>query len=387
MRNNFCCRLVLCVMLSFLSGMKVQAEHHRATHLGSPATRFAPPMQTPDDLRERFQNPRLREDFAAVLRQAGWQGNLDDFFAAGLTNEIVAWQIPVGDVMPFMSSRENNKPVCLRNVLWAGKKPISAYSFKFTSNGRIYRCIIPKPCSNFFVVDLGPEPVAGLAINCNVPDRIFAGRKARVYLDIHNIGNISEPEATVSLPVPANSYVTATTDGGMVTNGSVQWEIANLPANASKEVCAVFQSRQPGTLAFRSSVRSARVAPVESSCETEVDGVPAILLEKADNPDPVAVGDTTTYTVRVTNQGDIDDSNVQVIVTIAPELVPISASAGTINGQIVTLPSVPKLAGKQAVTYTIVVKGVKPGDGHTRFDLSSEMLRSSIYAEESTTVY
>ena len=126
---------------------------------------------------------------------------------------------------------------------------------------------------------------------------------------------------------------------------------------------------------------------MQNSCETIVAGIPAILLEKADDPDPVSIGDTTTYTVKVTNQGTADDSNVQVTVAIASALVPVSSSEGTIDGQTVTLPVVPKLAAKQAVTYKIVAKGVTAGDGHTKFTLSSDMLTSPISAEESTTVY
>jgi uncharacterized repeat protein (TIGR01451 family) len=90
--------------------------------------------------------------------------------------------------------------------------------------------------------------------------------------------------------------------------------------------------------------------------------IAAILLEKADDPDPVAIGCTTTYTVKVTNQGSADDSNVAVIVTIANELEPVSTSDATIAGQTVTLPVVPRLAAKQAVTYKIVAKGVKAGE-------------------------
>ena len=144
---------------------------------------------------------------------------------------------------------------------------------------------------------------------------------------------------------------------------------------------------QPGTLAFNSTATSATVPPVQSSCETIVAGIPAILLEKADDPDPVEVGDTTTYTVKVTNQGTADDSNVQVVVAIAPELTPVSTSDGLIDGQTVTLPVVPILSSKQAVSYKIVAKGVSPGDGHTKFTLSSDILSSPIFAEESTTVY
>ncbi len=362
-------------------------EHHRATRLGNPATRFAPTMHTPEDLRDRFRDKKLHNDFIAVLKQWGWAGNYDDFFAAGLTAPIVEWQIPVGDTMPFMSTREDGKPLCLRNVTWAGEEPIDAYAFLFHSNGRIYRCITPKPCSNFFVVDLGAEPKSGLAIDCDVPEKIVLGRNVRVCLNLHNTGNISEPLATVTLPVPPDAVISASTDGGEVIDNAVTWKISNLPANATKQICATFKGPKAGTLNFNSTASSASVAPVQCSCETIVAGIPAILLEKADDPDPVAIGDTTTYIVKVTNQGTADDSDVQIVVTIAPELAPVSSVEGKIDGQIVTLPVIPKLAAKAAVTYKIIAKGVSAGDGHTKFTLTSDVLTSPLNAEESTTVY
>ncbi|HEY1718146.1 MAG TPA: hypothetical protein VGH42_07605 [Verrucomicrobiae bacterium] len=387
MKNNFarCFALMLGLLLAFT--VAARAEHHRATRLGNPATRFAPALHTPDDLRARFRDDELRPDFAEILRQWGWQGNIEDFFAAGLTNEIVEWQIPVGGTMPFMSSREDGKPVCLRNVKWAGQEPVPAYAFNFVSKGERYRCVVPKPCSNFFIEDLGPEPRSGLAIDCNVPEKIIAGRKMEVCLTVHNTGNILEPEAVATLQLPADTVVTATTDGGIVTNNSVRWEISGLPPGSAKEVCTMLKSIQPGALVFNSAAASANVPPVESSCETVVIGIPAILLEKADDPDPVSIGDTTTYTVKVTNQGTADDSNVQVVVAVAPELTPVSSSEGTIDGQTVTLPAVPHLAARQSVTYKITARGVSAGDGHTKFTLSSDVLKSPIFAEESTTVY
>jgi uncharacterized repeat protein (TIGR01451 family) len=149
----------------------------------------------------------------------------------------------------------------------------------------------------------------------------------------------------------------------------------------------VIKTGQPGRLVFNSTAASASVPSVQSSCETVAAGIAAILLEKADEPDPVSVGSNTTYTVKITNQGTADDSNVKLVVTIPPELVPVSASEGKIDGQIVTLPAVPKLPAKQMITYQIVAKGVKAGDGHTAFTLSSDVLKSPITAEESTTVY
>jgi hypothetical protein len=53
----------------------------------------------------------------------------------------------------------------------------------------------------------------------------------------------------------------------------------------------------------------------------------------------------------------------------------------------VTFPPVPRLAPKEAVTYKVVAKGVKAGDGRTKFELNSDMLTSPVTAEESTHVY
>lgn len=364
-----------------------RAEHHHATHLGNPATRFAPPLHSPADVRARFSDPKLHNDFIAVLNQFGWPGDANDFFAAGLTNEIVEWQIPVGDEMPFMSSREAGRPICLRNVEWAGAEPAPAYSFVFHSRGRIYRCIIPKPCSNFFVTDLGPEPVAALALDCDVPVKVFLGRTIWVCLNLRNTGNVTIQHATISLPVPDGAPAATTTAGGQLLTNTLVWTVANLPAGDSYQVCARFNTARPEVVPFTATVASGQAPPASSHCETTVAGVPGILLEKTDHPDPVAVGDTTTYTVKVTNQGTAQDTHIQVVVAVAPELVPVSCADGKIDGQTVTLPVVPTLAPKAAVSYEIVAKGVSPGDGHTKFILSSDALSAPISAEESTTVY
>ncbi len=364
-----------------------RAEEHRATHLGNLSTRFAPPPLTPDDLRARFRDPKLQPDFVEILRQWGWPGNTDDLFKAALSNSISEVEIPVGTTMPFMSSREGGKPVCLRNVLWAGKLPISAHAFNFISNGRRYRCVTPIPCCNFFVEDLGPEPKPVLTLDCTVPEKIPVGRNLQACLTLHNRGDAAASNIVLSLSLPASVMITNVNEGGVVSGDQIKWEISGLAPNADKQVCITLTAPKIGSLLFQSSATGSRAPPVQSACETKVFGIPAILLEKLDDPDPVAVGDITTYTVKVTNQGTAADSNVQIVVIIAPELVPVSASAGTISDQTVTLPLAPELAAKEVLTYTITARGVKAGDGHTKFTLASEMLKSPIMAEESTTVY
>ena len=104
--------------IAIFSGLLCQAEeHHRATHLGNPATRFAPTIHTVEELRSRYRDEKLRRDMVEILRQWGWPGKVMELFEAAATNQVSEYSIAIGTTMPFMSSREDGKPICLRNVL------------------------------------------------------------------------------------------------------------------------------------------------------------------------------------------------------------------------------------------------------------------------------
>ena len=145
---------------------------------------------------------------------------------------------------------------------------------------------------------------------------------------------------------------------------------------------------RPGSRCNSVGVTSAENLSATAQACTLWRGVPAILLETKDDPDPISVGESVTYTVRVTNQGTADDANVKVVAQFAKEIDPTSASGGgVVNGKTVTFPAVAKLAPKEAVTYTIIAKGVAAGDHRLKVDLTSDMLTEPVTHEESTHEY
>ena len=230
------------------------------------------------------------------------------------------------------------------------------------------------------------EPV--LTVACTAPEQRYMGRPFDVSFSVANKGDAAAAGTVLEVPIPAGLTVKSATDGGQASATKVTWDLSSLAANASQKVSATFVAPNAGNFQFSPTAKGACAKAVTSACQTRVVGVAAILLEKADDPDPVGVGETTTYTVKITNQGSADDNNVKMVVTIAPELTPVSATGdGAISGQTVTFPAVPRLAPKEAVTYKIVAKGAKAGDGRTRFELTSDMLTSPVTAEESTHVY
>ncbi|HOX04241.1 MAG TPA: hypothetical protein P5555_18160 [Candidatus Paceibacterota bacterium] len=366
------------------------AEHHRATRLGGLATRFAPPLATPEDLRARFRDPQLKPDIASVLDQWGWKGNLDDLHRAAQTHPIAEVSIPVGHTMPFMSSRERGKPVCLRQVLWAGKEPISAYAFTFASNGRRYRCVTPKPCSNFFLEDLGDDDRHQLALDCSAPEQMVLGCPVRLCMTLRNAGNVIEPKTTLALPAPAGGRIVSASDPGVVTEAGATWEISNLAPNATRQICAVVAADALGSVSFQPSARGTKAGPVQSACRSKVIGVPAILLEVGDLEDPIEIGKEVTYEIRVTNQGTADGTNIRLVCRLpaSQEYVsgsgatPIRASAGVLE-----VDPYPSLASKARVSWRIVTKALRADDARFRVELSSDQFNPPINEVESTQQY
>lgn len=367
-----------------------QAEQHRATFLGNPATRFAPPIKTPEELRSRFRDPKLKPDFAAVLEQWGWTGDLADLFHAAETNAIVEAPIAVGSTMPFMSSREKGKAICLRNVLWAGKKAAPAYAFDFTSKGRRYRCVTPKACSNFFLEDLGPEPKPLLTLKCDAPEKQPAGRPVEVCLTVANLGNQLEPLTTVTMKIPPGTVVASKTDRAIVTKDSLLWEIPDLAPNKGKQVCATFKLARPGTLSFASTAAGTRAVSVDTACATEIFGIPAILLEVVDAADPIEVGKEISYDIKVTNQGTSTGSNIRLVCTLPESQQFVSASGATpakAQERTLTMDALASLDPKAVASWKVVVKALKADDSRFKVELRSDQFEKPITEDESTELY
>lgn len=387
MKRPFIARVTLAIGLALWFVNVAWAEQHRATRLGNPATRFAPPLSSAEDLRARFADPKLKPDIASILHQWGWTGDLNDLFAAALSAPITEIKMPAGTVMPFMSSRENGKPVTLRNVVWAGDQPISAYTFDFASKGRRYRCITPRPCSNFFLEDLGAPT---LALSCTAPAEIPVGRPVKVCLTLNNSGDGPEPKAIVRLPVPEGAENVQVAANGVVSSNNVEWQLDELAPKASRELCVTFTMPQPGKAQIAATASGALSQPGQSRCETKIFGIPGLLIDAVDLEDPVEVGHEVTYDIKVTNQGTAPCTNVRLVCTL-PQSEEFVSSTGptTIRAQERTLTTEPMalFAPKAAVTWRVIVKALAPDDARFKVNLFADELEKPIFEEEPTRLY
>ncbi len=374
-----------------LCASAVASEVHRATRLGNPATRFADPLHSPDDLRRTLLSEALRQDVNTILRQSGYLGHVDDFRAAVASAEIREISIPVGTVLPAMSTRRRGEARLLRNVLWAGKEPIDAYEFSFISGDRRYRVVTPKACSNFWVEEQLPRPAPVLDLSCAAPVSVALGRPLTVCQQLANRGDLAERQVDLRLRVPdelAVEHVSVAT--GARDGADLVWRFAPLAPGERREVCVTYTPTRAGPLHFAASAGGERAGTSSAQCAVDVHGVPAVLLHVIDIGDPVEVGRDVMYEIAVFNQGSTALTQVAIVATLEPQQRYVEGSGDSplhAEGQRIIAQPLAELAPRTRAAWRMVVKAVEPADVRFGVELSADQFARPVQETEATFQY
>lgn len=364
---------------------------HRAFHLGNPATRFAAPLKTQADLRRTLLSEKLQEDVIKVLRMSDYLGDIEDFKHAVATAPIEELSIPVGTLLPAMSTRKKGQPVLLRNVLWAGKKPFDAYAFNFISLDRRYRVTTPKACSNFWVEEILPRPMPALSLNCSSAVTSPIQKSVTTCNTLSNTGEVSEALAMLSMKIPADAHLESTTgEATRNDDGEITWQVANLAPNEKHTWCATFKPSQLGTLNFKSAAAGVRAEQVSTQCHSRIIGLPAVLLEVIDLADPVLVGNDVVYVIKVLNQGTLPLTQVKIVAGLEDSQryqSGIGATEVKNEAALITPEIYPVLNPGQEIEWRITVKAELAGDVRFNVALHADQFSRAIMETESTFQY
>lgn len=230
-----------------------------------------------------------------------------------------------------------------------------------------------------------------LTVTKTGPDRRFIGRPAEFEIVVKNTGDGEARDTVLRDQVPAGATFVSATDGGVLSGNVVTWQLGTLAPNATKRVSVTLNARTALEVRNTASATAYCADTASGAAAVVYEGIPALLLEVVDNPDPIEVGSNTTYTITVTNQGSKEGRNIKIVTVLPAELEYVRAQGPTsasISGATITFAPLPNLAPGASVTWQVTVKAAKAGSVRTRFTLDSDYLAGNKVEEtESTNLY
>jgi uncharacterized repeat protein (TIGR01451 family) len=241
---------------------------------------------------------------------------------------------------------------------------------------------------------MSPEPgmtAAGtpiVEITKNCPSLRYLGRNATFEIVVTNRGDAAAKNVVVTDTVTGAIQFRSADNGGTQQGNNIVWRIGTLEAGQSRTLTATFACNTIGKV--RNSAMVSYCAEASADCEMDVKGIPAILLECVDDPDPIELGSNLTYTIEVTNQGSAVGTNIAINCTLPAEEEYVSSTGPTeakVEGKSVKFAPLPSLAPKAKAVYKLTVKGVGEGDVRFKVEMISDQINRPVMETESTNIY
>ena len=233
------------------------------------------------------------------------------------------------------------------------------------------------------------QPV--LVINKTGPEKEYAGRPVTYAITVANKGDAPAKNTVVEDTLPPGVTSMKATEGAKLTRSkNIMWKLGTLPPDASAKVRVSYVPNQVGQLTDTTTATAHCAETVTSSMTTTVVGIAGLSLEVVDMEDPVVLGSSTTYVIRVVNQGSAPGTDISIVCKLEDNVRYVSstgATAGTFDGNELTFAPLATLAPKAKATWRVVVQAQETAD--TRFEviMTSDQLSRPVSETESTHLF
>ncbi|HOW88173.1 MAG TPA: hypothetical protein P5561_06530 [Candidatus Omnitrophota bacterium] len=233
------------------------------------------------------------------------------------------------------------------------------------------------------------QPV--LKVNIAGPSKIFVTKNANYEVTAQNVGDAASANTVVSATIPSGMKFVSATNGGAADGGKVVWNIGTLEAGKSVKLGMTLNSVTGGTGESVARATGTCCQEAGARVQSDVQGIPAILLEVIDTEDPIQVGGTEKLYITVTNQGSAPDNDIVVKVKFEENLDYVAASGPTPGRsddvKSVEFAPLASLGAGQKATWEVTAKAASEGDHRTTVVMTSDAISRPVQETEATRIY
>lgn len=220
-------------------------------------------------------------------------------------------------------------------------------------------------------------------------DDQYVGKSAPYEITVTNPGDVPLKNVVVTDSMPAEGKILQAT-GATLSGNSASWTIGELAPGEEKKLAILATAQLPGVHKNLVAVKTAEGISAQGEYPTLWRGLSGLSLQMMDSADPIREGDTTEFTITLTNQGTAADTNVRVQMSFPAGLVPVTgggATSAVVSGQTVSFAPIATLEPKQILNWKVQARGAAIGDNRTRVQYTSDNVKVPVSKDESTQVY
>lgn len=238
------------------------------------------------------------------------------------------------------------------------------------------------------VTTMVKKPV--LKITKTGPDTQYLDRELTYEIAVTNVGDWPAVDTIIEESAAGGLRFVKASQGGALVNNKVLWKIAKLNPGATAKTYVTYMPDGMGTIVNTATASAVCADAVKATIQTQIKGVPAILLEVVDITDPIKVGSDVTYRITVTNQGSAVGTNIVIKAMLESEMEYVSsagATQGSFAGNTVTFAPLPSLNPRTRASWEVTVKAKAVGDVRFKTTMRSDQLTRDVEETESTNFY
>ena len=231
-----------------------------------------------------------------------------------------------------------------------------------------------------------------MGLSIDGPKQRYKTRNADFVIKVSNPSDVPMTNVVVKNKLPPQLEFVAAGQGGQLAAGEVVWNIGNLNPREERALQVTTRGIDLTKAAVQSVTATADPGiRKDAQAAIEIFGLATLRTEMFNRGGPANVGSKVTYDVKITNQGTLPATDID-IKAIIPNEMKFESSKGfeqpQVQGPVVTFPRVKSLDPGKALAFTIEAETLKPGDVRFRIEIRSPILESGlpIIEEEATRI-